>query len=101
MINFFGMFFLLTRKDLNTLEEKENLHVEGELRSAEEVRKEFKRISDRNTVIAAIEKAAAKNRREVSVSGWLSKEQKNELREKGYFLTEYTYGYDPMTSIEW
>lgn len=101
MINFFGMFFLLTNKEMNEIEEKEKLHAEGELRSAEEVRREFKRISDRNKVIAAIEKSAAMNRKEVSVSGWLCKELRTELQEKGYVLTEYTYGYDPMTSIEW
>lgn len=91
MLNIFGKIFLLNKNEAQDLK----------LRSASEVRKDFKRRSDRNNVIAAIENAAQKNQTETSVAGWLSQELKDELLGQGYKITEFEYGYEKRTSIEW
>ena len=74
---------------------------ETRLRITEEIYKEFLRLSTRNYVIAEIEKAAKMNLKKAQVYGWLSYDLKEELHQKGYMLTEYTYALEPMTAIEW
>ena len=74
---------------------------ETRLRIKEQIYKEFIRVSNRNYVIAEIENAAGMNRKKAQVYGWLSNDLKEELHQKGYMLTEFTYALEPMTAIEW
>lgn len=74
---------------------------ERELRSAEEVRKHFKKITEKNKVVAAIENAAKANQTSVSIKGLLEEDLKKELEEKGYQVREFTYACDNFTAIEW